>query len=141
MNAITINDKNRTIEMNKTVAKAAAIFGTPEYEDLQKARRDYPNFRVITVKQKGGKADFQFLSFKYMDKYLASHDESGEQTAVYRSLRGLDGNGVAEDFQTIKAWFLNTFPEFEEFRAERKALLAKIESDKKARLAARKKAA
>ena len=142
MNAITINAKNRTIELSNTFAKAASLFGSEEYKQLQEARRDYPNYRVITVKQKGtGKAEFAKLSFDFMDKYIANHDVSDDLKVEYRSLRGLDENGVAVDFQIVKDWFLNNFPEFEKFRADRLALLEKIEAEKEARLAARKRVA
>ncbi len=142
MNAITINTKNRTIELSKAFAKAASLFGSDEYRQLQEARRDYPSYRVVTMKQKGtGKAEFAKLSFDFMDKYIASHDESGDLMTEYRSLRGLEENGIAEDFQTIKDWFLNAFPEFEKARSERQALLEKIQREKEARLAARKRVA
>ena len=142
MNTITINAKNRTIELSNTFAKAASLFGSEEYRQLQEARRDYPSYRVVTLKQKGtGNADFAKLSFDFMDKYIANHEVSEELKADYRSLRGLDDNGVAVDFQTIKDWFLNTFPEFEKFHTDRNALLEKIKAEKAARLAARKKAA
>ena len=142
MISITINAKNRTIELNKAFTKAASIFGSEEYRQLQEARRDYPNYRVVTLKQKcTSNADFAKLSFSFMDKYIANHDVSDDFKAEYRSLRGLDENGIAADFQTIKDWFLNTFPEFEDFHNERKALLDKIKNEKAARLAARKKVA
>ncbi len=142
MKTITINVKNHTIELSKTFAKAASLFGSEEYRQLQEARRDYPSYRVVTLKQKGtGNADFAKLSFDFMDKYIANHEVSEELKAEYRSLRGLDDNGLAADFQIIKDWFLNTFPEFEKFHTDRKALLEKIKAEKAARLAARKKAA
>jgi len=137
---ITINAKNHTIEMNKTFAKNAAIFGTDEYKQLQEARRDYPNYRVTTIRQKAGKGEFKGLDYDFMDKYVADHDESGALTAEYRILRGLDGEGIAEDYSVIKDWFLNTFPAFEQARKERLELLAKIKREKEARLAARKAA-
>ena len=142
MTTITINAKNRTIELSKAFAKAASLFGSDEYKQLQEARRDYPSYRVITVKQKGaGKTEFARLSFDFMDKYIASHDENGNLMTKYRRLRGLEENGIAEDFQTIKDWFLNTFPEFEKARSERRALLEKIKKEKEARLAARNRVA
>ena len=142
MTTITINAKNHTIEMNKTFAKAASLFGSEEYNQLQVARRDYPNYRVVTVKQKGtGKADFTNLSYDFMDKYVNDHAESDDLKAEYRSLRGFDENGIAADYQTVKDWFLNNFPEFEQFRANRLALLDKIQKDKEARLAARNRVA
>ena len=142
MTNLKINDKNRTIELSNTFAKAASIFGSDEYKDLQEARRDYPNYRVITVKQKSTSNDsFVKLSIKDMDKYIATHNVIDELKAEYRSLRGLDDNGVAVNYQTIKDWFMNAFPEFEQFHTDRMALLEKIQADKEARLAARKKTA
>ena len=145
---IKINTKNRTIEMNNTFAKAASIFGSDEYKDLQNARRDYPNYRVVTLKQKGsGKTEFAKLSFNYMDKYVKDHANSDDLKAEYRSLRGLDENWdsdentIAVDYQIVKDWFLNTFSEFEQARKERLELLEKIKREKAERLAARKRAA
>ena len=148
MNAITINTKARTIDLSNNFAKAASIFGSEEYRQLQEARRDYPSYRVVTVKQKGtGKADFASLSFDFMDKYIKAHATSDELKAEYLGLRGLDANwekdenGLAEDYQIVKDWFLNTFPEFEKFHKDRKALLEKIQREKETRLAARQRVA
>ena len=145
MTSISINAKNRTIELSKTFAKAASLFGSDEYKQLQEARRDYPNYRVVTLKQKGApKAEFAKLSFDFMDKYVRDHVQNDDDRATYLEMRGLDENwekdenGLPEDHARVKDWFLNTFLEFEEARAKRKALLKKIQKDKEARLAARK---
>lgn len=148
MTTITINSKNHSIEMNKTFAKAASIFGTEEYNQLQVARHDYPNYRVTTIKQKGSavKTDFAKLSYKFMDDYVRSHGEEKIE-AEYRNLRGLNKNwekddkGIPADYPVVKDWFLNTFSEFEQFYTERLALLEKIQNDKKTRLGNRKRVA
>ena len=140
MSNITINCKNHTIEMDKTFAKNAVIFGTDEYKQLQEARRDYPNYRVTTIRQKTGKGEFKGLDYDFMDKYVAEHDATGELAKEYRILRGLDEGGVAEEYSVIKDWFLNAFPAFEQARKERLELLDKIKREKEARLAARKAA-
>ena len=148
MNTITINTKARTIELSNTFSKAASLFGSEEYNQLQVARRDYPNYRVVTMKQKGtGNAEFAKLSFKFMDKYVKDHAETDDLKVEYRSLRGLDANwekdenGLAEEFQIIKDWFLNAFPEFEQAHTERLKLLKRIKDEKAVRLAARKRVA
>ena len=142
MTSISINPKAHSIELSNNFAKAASLFGSDEYKQLQEARRDYPNYRVVTLKQKGtGKAEFAKLSFDFMDKYVKDHAKNDELKAEYRSLRGLDENGIAADYQIVKDWFLNTFPEFEKFRADRQALLDKIKREKETRLAARKRVA
>ena len=57
MTAITINAKNRSIELTKTFAAASSKFGTPEYDQLQQVRRDYPNYKVVTIARKAPKSD------------------------------------------------------------------------------------
>lgn len=142
MTSIKINNSKRTIEMTKAFANAASLFGSDEYKQLQEARHDYPNYRVVTLKQKiTVKSDFPHLTYDFMDKYIANHDVSDEIASQYRNLRGQGENALGVDYQIIKDWFLNTFKEFEQFRADRQALLEKIKSEKEARLAARKKVA
>ena len=79
-NNITINSKNNTIEITKKFVAAAKRFGTPEYEDLQSVRRDYPKYR-IEVKTTAKKTDsFKGLTFSYMKSYIQKHDDE-ESTA------------------------------------------------------------
>ena len=88
MNAITINAKNRSIELSKTFAKAASIFGSEEYNQLQVARRDYPNYRMVTIKQKSAaKADFANLTYNYMDKYVKDHAQTDDVKTEYRIMK------------------------------------------------------
>lgn len=47
---LTINATANTIEMTKEFAKKAKYYGTEEYTQLQKARKDYPTYSVVTRK-------------------------------------------------------------------------------------------
>ena len=143
---ISINNKNHTIEMNKTTAKAASIFGSDEYNALQAARRDYPTYRVITVKQKGAKPEYKGMDYKYMEKYIATHDdENGSIMAEYKMLTGKseagkDAMADAACYADVKEWFLMTYPEIEKFHSDRDALLEKIAARRAAKQAAKKAA-
>ena len=143
---ITINDKNRTIEMNKATATAAAKFGTDAYNQLQTARRDYPTYRVITVKQKGAQPEYKGMDYKYMEKYIAAHDdENGSIMDQYKMLTGKseagkDAMADAACYADVKEWFLMTYPEIEKFHSDRDALLEKI-AQRRAEKQAAKKAA
>ncbi len=143
---ITINDKNRTIEMNKATAAAAAKYGTDAYKHLQDARRDYPTYRVITVKQKGAKPEYKGMDYKYMEKYIAAHDdENGSIMDQYKMLTGKseagkDAMADAACYADVKEWFLMTYPEIEKFHSDRDALLKKI-AERRAEKQAAKKAA
>ena len=146
MTNITINNKNHTIEMNKTTAKAASIFGSEEYNALQAARRDYPTYRVVTVAKKNAKPAYKGLTCEYIEKYIAAHDdENGSIMAEYKMLRGKSEAGkdaMADDanYAIIKEWFFMTFPEIEKFHADREDLLKKINERIAAKQAAKKAA-
>lgn len=129
---MTINMKNRTIEMTKKFAKAAAKFGTDEYRQLQEARRDYPYFKVVTVSHKTSakKDSYKGLTYAYMEKYIETHDDDEKSImAEYLMLRGLSEEAqeaLAEpcSYQGIKDWFLKKFPAIAEFHKKREEILA-----------------
>ena len=142
MSNIIINTKKSTIEINKSFAKVASQFGTSEYNELQAARRDYPTFRVVTVSRKTSKPEFKGLTYEYMEKYIASHDdEENTKMAEYKMLRGISDEGKAAvadsaSYADVKEWFFMTFPEIENFHSKRDALLEQIAKRREARKAA-----
>lgn len=146
MTSIIINAKNHTIEMNKTVTKAASKFGTPEYNELQEVRRAYPTFSVVTVAKKAAKSEYKGLTYKYMEKYIAAHDDEDKSImAEYLMLRGMNEEGKQVDadsanYADIRDWFFQAFPAIEQFHVKRDALLEKI-AQRKAEKQAAKKAA
>lgn len=126
-----INYTKKSIEMTKKFATAAAKFGTEEYRDLQAARRDYPNFKVVTVSRKATvqKEMCKGLTYAYMEKYIEMHDEDKTIMAEYQMLRGLSEEAqeaLAESLSYIemKAWFLKKFPAIAEFHNKRAELAA-----------------
>ena len=118
-----INEKKHTIELSKKEAKAAAKFGTPEYKNLQEARRDYPTFSVKTVSQKPAtkKNTFKGLTYEYMEMYIQKHDDENESImAEYLNLRGLSDEAKenlmeAHSYIEMKKWFLKKYPTIREF--------------------------
>lgn len=127
-----INQKNHTIEMTKKFAKAAAKFGTEEYKQLQEARRDYPNFRVVTVSRKPDikKDQYKGLTYEYMERYIQKHDDEQKSImAEYKMLRGKTAEAeeaLAESFTYLemREWFLKKFPAIAQFHEARAKLLA-----------------
>ena len=131
MNNLNINNKNRTIEMTKQFAKEASRFGSDAYKQLQDARRDYPNYRIITRKTK--RVDkYLGLTFNFMENYIRSHDdEEGTVLAEFYDLRGISEEAKAMgapplSYGEIKSWFLEQYPEFAEFQEKREKLLNKV---------------
>ena len=124
MNELTINSKNRTIEMTKKFANAAKRYGTREYEDLQNTRRDYPTYKVVTRSTKKKNDSFKGLTLDYMEKYIENHDKEKNMVTFY-TLCGKDENGdrieveglpvQSASYGQIKKWFLEQYPVFTEY--------------------------
>ena len=67
---IRINEAKRELEITKAFANKANKYGTSEYDDLQKARRDYPKFKVVIRHTKKNVDGFKGLTLEYMEKYI-----------------------------------------------------------------------
>ena len=143
MKTITVNMKNRTIEMTKKYAAAASKFGTEEYKNLQQARHDYPTFRVTTSSRKLHKIEFAGLTYSYMEKYIAAHDDEKQSIMKeYMDLRAMTDAAeelLAESasYQEMKDWFLDTFPAVVEYHEKRAAALEKTRKNKEEKRTAR----
>lgn len=122
MTNLTINNKARTIEMTKKFEKAASRFGSDEYKTLQEARRDYPTYKVIVKTSTAkSKESFKGLTYEYMKKYIAAHDNEGKTImAEFEMLRGTSAeakemNAAARPYGEMKKWFFDKYPAFKKF--------------------------
>lgn len=133
-NSLTINERNKTIEMTKKFANAAKRYGSNEYRDLQNARKDYPTYKVVTRSAKRRNDTFKCLTFPYMEKYIKSHGE--ENLIEFYTLCGRDaqGNKIMLDrnkmiehasYIEVKEWFLKTYPEIKQYQENIKNILNK----------------
>ena len=129
---MTINEKKNAIEMTKKFAAAARKFGTKQYRDLQEARRDYPNFKVVTVTRKATSCQdtYKGLTYKFMEDYIQKHDDAEQSImAEFEMLRGTSAEAQealadSASYKEIKEWFLKKFPAIAEFHKKREAALA-----------------
>lgn len=148
MTNINVNEKARCIELTKKDYAKACKFGTQEYIDLQEVRKAYPTFKVVGVTRKAPKTDkpiFKGLTYEYMEKYIKSHDNAEENMAEYMELRGISEEGeeaLAESFnyQEMKDWFLEKYPEIANFHEKRAELMEKTQKAKEAKRAESAKA-
>ena len=129
MSNVIINRKSATIELTKKFEKAAARYGSDEYEALQAARSDYPNYRVVVKATKKNGEHLKGLTFDFMEKYIRNHDEDGSIMKEYEDLRGTSEEAIeleigSESYFIIKKWFLNKYPEIASFVAKRERLVA-----------------
>lgn len=114
MTTIKINTKNHTIEMpSKKYALAASKYGSDEYIEVQNARHDYPNYKVVTRKAAKRKDTLKGLTYDVMERYIASHDTNNEIRNHYDFLRGnSEETSSRSTYGEIKAWFLTTYPNY-----------------------------
>lgn len=130
MTNLTINNKARTIEMTKKFEKAASRFGSDEYKMLQEARKDYPTYKVaVKTSTAKSKESFKGLTYEYMKKYIAAHDENKSIMAEFEMLRAISDEAEAALAETssygeIKKWFFEKFPEIKAFHEKRAKTLA-----------------
>lgn len=116
-----INMFERTIVLTKKEMNAASRYGSVAYKELQNARRDNPDYRVVTVTKtvKTQRETYKGLTYAYMERYIETHENAEEVMAEYRELRLIsECHGKARSYPAIKKWFLKMYPEVENFRIE-----------------------
>ena len=126
-----INERKMVIEVSKKFAAAASKYGTQEYKDLQEVRRDYPNFKVVTITRKvtTQKDSYKGLTYTYMETYIKAHDDDKNSImSEYEMLRGISKaaqEALAEpcSYNEMKNWFLKKFTEIADFHKMREELL------------------
>lgn len=117
MMTLTINRKNRTIEMpSKKYAVAASKFGSDEYNEVQVARSHYPTYNVVTRKTSKRADTLRGLTYEVMESYITKHDKEGKIKKQYDFLRGTSEDSICPaSYGEIKKWFLKTYPTFGKF--------------------------
>ena len=131
MTNITVNSKSKTIELTKKFSKAASRYGSPEYIELQNARKDYPDYRVETKAGcRKAKESYKGLTYEYMEAYIEAHDDEDKTTmAEFKMLRATSEeakafNAVSASYHEIREWFFKKYPAFAAFQKKREELLA-----------------
>lgn len=121
-NLLKINFNNKTIVMDRTFAKKCEDTRSDEYIHLQNVRNDYPDYRVITreIRRNPDKKTYNGLTYDYIEKYILSHGSDAEVQAAlseYRELRLIaQCHKRGAGYPVIKQWFLEKYPEIEDFK-------------------------
>ena len=130
---VTINAKNRTIEITKQFQKAASRFGSEEYKALRDAQNENPSYKVVIKKSCKKSTDSnKGLTYSYMEKYIENHDDEKKSIMEeYKMMRGtsveaLELEAESCSYQDIKEWFFGKYPAIEAFYKKREALMEKI---------------
>lgn len=144
-NAITLNHKNRTIEVTKKFYTAASKYNSEEELLLRGAQQNNPTYKVVVATRKT-KSTYKGLDYEYMTAYIKAHDDKKKtKMAAFLEMRALTAEAIMmdaapADYLDVKKWFLNEFPEIEAFHEKRQQMLDNIEKkNEKKRLARQKK--
>lgn len=102
---------NEQIVVTKAFLKAAGTLNTPEYNDLQNARRENPGFAIVQreVTKKEGKKAYRNLTYQNMKEYIAAKE--GKDSPIlqqFDKIRALS-KVQAGPYAYVKTWFLNLY--------------------------------
>ena len=119
MTAIRVDYAGRKIVLSSAFEKKAFVAGTVEYETLQSVRALHPGFSLETrqFKKNTKQEHYRGLTYDFMHDYIAAHEKDAKP--VLKELDEMIGISKAHSlnkrYPTIKAWFLERYPEIAEF--------------------------
>lgn len=113
---IKINFANQTIVISKSYAAKAAHINSPEYKSLTDVQSSYPSYKIVVreIKKNPSKNTYPNLTYSYMEHYISTHPHAAERMAEYNECR-LRAECHSMRYGHIKSWFLNAYPEIDDF--------------------------
>lgn len=120
-NVLKVDFQKKLIIMDRTFAKKCVDTSSPEYAQLQDVRHDYPDYEVVvrTIKKNPNKETYKGLTYRYMEDYILRHETEENALNVIKEFNEL--RTISEchrrglRYPTIKRWFLNKYPEIDDF--------------------------
>ena len=113
-NTIKINALTKEITMTNATAKRAGEIGSPEYEQLAKVTRDFPNFTVKILSPKVRENNNKGLTLELMEKLMQAMTINEEVINTFMALKD-DYKATNFHFSKPKAYFLSQFPNWREW--------------------------
>lgn len=120
-NTLKIDFDNNNILMDRTFAKKAEDTNSNEYIRLQQVRKDYPNFKVMkrTIRKNPNKNVHKGLTYDYMVRFILEHETQEKAAEVLKEFKELrlisECHGRGLRYPTIKKWFLDKYPQIDDF--------------------------
>lgn len=114
-NTIAIDFESNEARVTKAFAKAASIFGTPEYEEWKACREQNPGIRLVTktIKKKSDKRTYRNMTYKNMERYITIN--SPELVAEFK--QQITQSRIQEaPYRAVLAWFLTQFNDYDSYK-------------------------
>ena len=134
MRDIEVLSAKQTIVLSSAFEKRARRYGSLEYKKLQAVRCENPGYQeVIRQFKKNHKQEhYAGLTYDFMRWYILRVEKKEDALAVLAGLEYLISiskcHSAGKRYQTVKAWFLNRYPEVEQFGSDNKLLMQWCES-------------
>lgn len=117
-----VDGERGKIIMDRTFAKNAKIVGSKEYNQLQRAMRDYPKYDVVTrqIKKKSGQEHYADLTYDYMREYILTFEPAetlDEALAEFSRLQRKSDKNKKSRYPAVKKWFIEQYPEVKDVGA------------------------
>ena len=118
-NYLKIDHNKKKLIYDRTFAKNSSIVGSAEYNKLQMARKDYPDYtpEQKKINRNADKATYSGLNYEYMRAYILRYG-----TVVEAEIKDFEDmiflskcHKKALRYPTIKKWFLAKYPEVKDF--------------------------
>ena len=111
-----VNYESKQIEMTKKDARECATVGSDAYDQLVKAKRDFPDFTVVIRETKSASKrtnGVKGLSYERMELYVQKrgNEEQMQQFNALRQAAKESFGGFGKAYLEVRDWFIHTFPE------------------------------
>jgi hypothetical protein len=119
INYLRVDDAKKLLIMDRTFDKNRRIVGSREYDLLQRARQDNPQYSVVLrhIKTNPDKRIYKHLTYEYMCEYIMRHPNADERMKEFEEMR-LRSKCHVIKYPKVKEWFLAAYPEIDDFTPE-----------------------
>lgn len=118
-NCLKVDDRNRQLVMDRTFDRNRRIVGSKEYNLLQRAKKENPQYSLVLrrIKTNPEKKVYRHLTYDYMHEYIIRHPHSAERIKEFEEMQ-LRSKCHAIKYPKVKEWFLAAYPEIDDFTPE-----------------------
>lgn len=115
-NYLKVDDRNRRLIMDRLFDRNRRIVGSREYNLLQMAKADHPQYEVVLrhIKTNPEKQVYKNMTYEYMREYIIKHPHAKERMAEFEEMT-LRARCHVETYGNVKKWFLAAYPDISDF--------------------------
>ena len=130
-NAITISFEDNTATVTKDFMKKSCIFGTEEYKIMRQFRAENPDIHVGVKKisRNSNKTTYKHLTYENIVVFIKTQDNASELLKGFETAKARSGI-QSSPYRAVLAWFLKTFPNYNDYKDFFEDLAKKKEAER-----------